>query len=373
MNIKGKVLGDYVIELPVFEDIDYEKGLEIDKELCGQWGCSAIVKVLDNGDTVVARSMDLFYSHKPGYIIRTAVDGFYKTVGISYSSFCGPTFEEVKERGITQEEALAIIFFTADILNEKGLYIEGNMRFQQPECTGIKDSDGTNPDADQSYSLAALIRFLGERAGSVDEAIELANTVNVSGLNNGAVVWGGALFMADATGHYGVLELCDNKLIWNEMENCQTNFYLNEEYKDKAIIGNGNGRYDTLKEGVGAVKTQEDMEDLIAKVKYTQLWEPDTCQFDPRGEFSDINPELFKEYGGYFTMEQAFAEENKEYIMNLLRESGAIEKVKPLSQLRDEGKEWMSIYQSIVNCNKKTLRVIFFEDPEFTFDLKIEQ
>ena len=131
MNIKGKVLTDYIIELPVFEEIDYEKGLEIDKELCGQWGCSAIAKELDNGDTVVARSMDLFYSHKPGYIVRTAVDGFYKTVGISYSSFNGPTFEEVKERGITQEEALPIIFFTTDILNEKGLYIEGNMRSQQ--------------------------------------------------------------------------------------------------------------------------------------------------------------------------------------------------------------------------------------------------
>ncbi len=337
-----------------------------------QWGCSAIAKVLDNGDTVVGRSMDLFYSHRPGYIVRTAVDGFYKTVGISYSSFNGPTFEEVKERGITQEEALPIIFFTTDILNEKGLYIEGNMRPQQPECTGIKDSDGTNPDAEQSYSIGALIRFLGERAGSVDEAVELANTVNVSGINNGAVVWGGALFMADSTGHYGVLELCDNKLIWNEMANCQTNFYLNEEYKDKAIIGGGAGRYDTLQEGIGAVKTQQDMQDLIAKVKYTQLWEPDTCQFDPRGEMPDMDPEGLKEYGGYITTEYALAEENREPIMNHLREVGAIEKAKPLSQLKDEENEWQSSYQSIVNCNEETLRVIFFEDPKLTFDLTVE-
>ena len=69
------------------------------------------------------------------------------------------------------------------------------MRSQQPECTGMKDCDGTNPDADQSYSIGALIRFLGERAGSVDEAIELANTVNVYGLNNGEIIWGGFLFM----------------------------------------------------------------------------------------------------------------------------------------------------------------------------------
>ena len=71
-------------------------------------------------------------------------------------------------------------------------------------------------------------------------------------------------------------------------------------------------------------------------------------------------------------MEQAFAEENKETIMNHLREAGAIEKVKPVSQLRDEEKEWLSAYQSIANCNEETLRVIFFEDPELTFDLTIE-
>ena len=71
-------------------------------------------------------------------------------------------------------------------------------------------------------------------------------------------------------------------------------------------------------------------------------------------------------------MEQAFAEENKETIMNHLREAGAIEKEKSVSQLRDEEKEWLSAYQSIANCNEETLRVIFFEDPELTFDLTIE-
>ncbi len=44
MNIKGKVLGDYVIELPVFEDIDYEKGLEIYKELCGNGAVQQLQK-----------------------------------------------------------------------------------------------------------------------------------------------------------------------------------------------------------------------------------------------------------------------------------------------------------------------------------------
>lgn len=372
MNLKVKVLGDYVVELPVFTSIDYKKGMELDKKMFGNWGCSACCKVLPNGDTVVARSMDLNYSHKPGYVVRTAVKGFNKTVGVSYSPFYGDDFKVVVEKGVSEDDAYHTLFFTTDILNEKGLYLEGNMRPSQPEITGIKDNTGTKPGAEYSMSMAALIRFLGERANNVNEAVELANTVNVYGVAHGPIKWGAAIFMADKTGHYGVLELCDNKLIWNDYAHCQTNFYINKEYKDRAIIGLGKGRYDTIEPHIDECKTEEDMKNLIDKVKYGRNFDPDTCPFDVRGELPGIDPVAFKDFGGYLSTEEAFKEENKELILNYMREDGKKVLAKSIEQRRDDGKDWHSAYQSVCNTNKGTLKVKYFEDDKLWFTLKVE-
>ncbi len=371
MNIKGKVLKDWVIELPTFTSIDYDKGLKLDKELFGHWGCSAVAKVID-GEMIVARSYDLNYSFKSGYIIRTAVPGFNKTVGVSYSPFSGTDYEISKKEGITEDDALRSIFFTTDILNDKGLYIEGNMRPSQPECSKLKDCRGTNPSSKISVSPGALIRYLAERASNVDEALEIARSINVYGLVHGNLKWGFGLFLADKTGHHGVLELCDNKLIWNDMAICQTNFYINEEYKDRCVIGLGLGRYNTLMANYDKVNSQKGMEELIDLVRYTRSLDPDTSTFDPRGELPDINPELFKDFGGFLSTKEAFKEENKELFMDALRKAGKIDLAKTLEEKKKEGVAWHSAYQSVVNCNKGTLRVKFFEDPNLTFDLKVE-
>lgn len=172
-RVMGKVLADYVIELPVVTEIDYEAGLKENKEKFAKFGCSTAGKIVDNGDMVVGRSYDLFYGNNPAYVVRTNVEGFNKTVGLVYNSFDGRTFDEVKENGLTQEEILTLLFFTADIMNDKGFYIEANMRPKQPEETGIAISTGTNPGAEITLSLPALIRYLGERCATVDEALAL--------------------------------------------------------------------------------------------------------------------------------------------------------------------------------------------------------
>lgn len=106
-----------------------------------------------------------------------------------------------------------MLFFTNDVMNEKGLYIEADMREGQPESTGIAHSTGTNPDAEVSMSFPALVRYLGERCATVDEAVELAKSLNVYGMITDHLNWCGGYLIADASGHYGVLELVNNKLI----------------------------------------------------------------------------------------------------------------------------------------------------------------
>ncbi len=368
-NVKGKVLGDYIVELPVVTEIDYDLGLKKDREHCGKgFGCSVVGKVLDDGDMVIGRSLDFFYSERPCYVIRTNVPGFLKTVGLAHNPLSGTVFEEVKKNGISKEELAGLLFFTTDILNEKGFYIEGNMRSSQPAETGIKNSTGTNPDAELTMSVVALIRYIGERASTVDEALEIAKSINVHGLMAETFTWGAGFFMADKSGHHGVLELVDDKLIWNEMQDIQTNFYLNSEYKDRAIIGSGLGRYKTLSEGYAGVRDEKDMQNLMAKVKYSQLFTPDTSEFDVRSEFSDET----SIDGHMLTMEFVTAEENRDLMMKMLREFAAAEGSKSLEQHRKEGTQWYSSYQSIINCNKGTLRAVFYEDPSLTFDFTIE-
>ncbi len=371
-TIKGKVVGKQVIELPTFTEVDYEKGLALDESLFDHYGCSAVVKKLANGDTIVGRSMDLYYSHRPAYIVRTAVPGYLKTVGLAYNPFVGKTFDVVEKEGLTAEDTLPVLFFTTDIMNEKGLYIEGNMRPGQPKEAGFADSSGTNPGAEWRMSLVGLIRFLGERAGSVEEAVALANTVDVYGIKNDKLNWTGALYMADASGHHGVLELVDNKLSWCDGEPAQTNFFLTPEYNKKAVYGSGVGRYARLMEGIDAVKTEDDMMNLINKVSYSQLIMKDEWTFDPRSDYTtDVEDPALAQFGGKLTLKDAIDEKNREVLYEMIRELGRAERVKSIDQLKDEGTQWLSVFQLVANCNRKNMHVMFFEDPETIQDVTL--
>ena len=366
-NLEAKVLGDYVVELPTITSIDYEAGLKKNKDMFGKFGCSAVGKVLDNGDMLVGRSFDLYYSNNPAYVIRTNVEGYYKTLGLAYNTFDGKDFKTIKENGVTQDELLTLLFFTEDVMNEKGLYIEADMRPEQFSDSGIKENTGTNPSAKVSLSFPALVRYLGERCASVTEAVEMANTLNVYGMNNGEFSWGGGYFLADSTGHYGVLELVDNKLIWSDYANCQTNFYINDEYKDKATNGSGLGRYDLLTSKIGSVTNEKEMAELMKDVKYTQLMYPYQSKYNVVSELCGEG-ELYKELGGRLDLNMCRSHEYDEKVLKLLEEKEAIERAKPLQQLKDEGKEWLSVWQTVANCNKKTMSFTFFEDDTLTFD-----
>lgn len=374
-SVKGKIWGSHVVELPVITEIDYAEGLAADDALLGRYvGCSLIGKVLDNADMIVGRSMDFYFSNRPAYILRTAVPGYYKTVGLAYNALAGPTFEEVEKNGISEKDISGMIFFTTDIMNEKGLYVEANMRPEEPEEeTGIKPSSGTNPGAEYRMSFIALIRFLGERAANVDEAVALAKTVDVHGMKTEHSEWGGALFLADPSGHHGLLELVDNKLVWTDGAVGHTNFYYSDGYRDKAKYGNGYGRFDVLVKGLDAVKTERDMMDLIYKVRYTQLIRPETCAFNPLTEFTGIESPAFEKFGGKLTAKVAMDPANYDELMKTAMAAFADKRDWTLQQLRDDGTLWQSQFQVVANCNKKNLHVMCFEDPNLVFDFTVEK
>ncbi len=364
-RIGGRVLADGVIELPVITEIDYEAGLEKSRKLFGRFGCSAITKILEDGDVIIGRSFDLIYSDNPAYIIRTAAEGFYRTTGLAYNVFDGASFSEAAAEGIRRDELLTLLFFTVDIMNEKGLYIEANMRPEEPSSTGILPSTGTRPDAGSPIPFPALVRYLGERCATVGEALEKAYSLNVCGMDADSFFWSGAYLMADETGRHGVLELVDNRLIWTEGQDCHTNFFISAEYRRKSLFGEGLGRYNTLRKGIGDVQSEEDMARLIRSVRYSQLLEPGSSLFDPRSEFTGYE-KSFADEGGMLTMKMSGEERYRNRIMNLIAQYA--------EKVRKSGKKnlmWMSVWQTTVSCTRRTLRVTFFEDDSRTFILRV--
>jgi hypothetical protein len=370
-GLMGKVVGDYVIELPVIREVDFDKALKFFEENYGKYankfGCTATAKKISNGHTIVGRSYDLSYSFAPAYLVRTNIPGHLKTVGVAYNGFKGASFEDVKKNGLSETELLTVYCMTGDVLNEKGFYIEANMRGGQPAETGIKECSGTNPGAKVRLSFATLIRYLGERAGTVDEALEIIKTLDVYGFKTEKLSWGGGLFMADATGHYGVLELVDNRLMWNDMQKVQANFYINPEYRDRATVGTGMGRYNTVMKGWDAVDSREDMLALIRKVKYLQMFDPDTCQFDPLGELTESVIDGKKYY-----IKDVTDEKNRKVLMDYLKKYIETVRCMSLDEMRANNDIWLSAYQTVVDCNERTMRVQFFEDNRLVYHLCVD-
>ena len=99
------------------------------------------------------------------------------------------------------------------------------------------------------------------------------------------------------------------------MQPAQANFYLSPDYIDRAGIGMGLGRYETVMEGREAVDSEEDMRALITKVRYFQSNDPDNCIFDPISELTGtvIN--------------------GKRYLLSVMREGGKAGLEKSIEQM----------------------------------------
>ena len=150
------------------------------------------------------------------------------------------------------------------------------------------------------------------------------------------------------------------------MQPAQANFYLSPDYIDRAGIGMGLGRYETVMEGREAVDSEEDMRALITKVRYFQSNDPDNCIFDPISELTGtvIN-------GKRYLLSDIKDESNREFLMSVMREGGKAELEKSVEQMRNEKLSWVAAYQTVVNCNKRTLSVVFFEDDNLTYSYSL--
>ena len=349
---------DYVFDAGTYTDLDYEYAEQYFLDHYDNYGggCTAVAKVNKAGEMLIGRNMDLNISNKAAYVFRTDVEGCYKTVNLMYTfRDYSPDRDEVLENGLPEEFSKVMPFFADDVLNEKGLYVEVNMRYGEFWPTGEPkySCSGTNPDAEEKVYMFTLGRYIGEHCATVDEAIEYVKSLNVYSQDG---YWNYCFLIADKTGHYGVLEFGLNEVIWNDYQPAQANFYIDETLQSFEELKAGLGRYSLVMEGRDAVETEEDMYKLMDDASYFQYYDYKNCKFDYRSE--NVGALAFA------TNDVLMDEKFKGLVTTLMDNMCDTVKALDRQALRDANEYWESAFTEVINCNKGTLFVRFFEDDD---------
>lgn len=350
---KTEKVFDYVLDAGTYKKIDYEAEKSFNKKLYDNWGgCTAVARNIDN-NTIIGRNMDLTVSNKSAYIFKTDIEGKYKTINLAYTfRDYAPDYKDAI-KGLDDYFYNILPFISDDVLNEKGLYIEVNMR------TGEGDKfscSGTNPDSPEKVYMFSLPIFIALNASNIDEALEYVKTLNIYSKNG---YWNYAFLLADSTGRFGILEIAKNKFYWNEGENVQTNFYINPELKEINELKAGVGRYDYVRETVEKVTNKEEMYNLMNDVRYSQTYS-ESPKFDVRSEFVGEKDNWTYDY----LMDEKNQPEINEYI-NSIREFA---KTATREQKIELG-AWESTFTEIVDINDKSINVRFYEDENRKYTL----
>lgn len=233
--------------------------------------------------TLMGRNLDLDQSVCPGWIFYTNIPGKYKSFNMGYFEdmlrlFGVPTMDEVREtHEIPYRTYQLLTYVTTDAVNEKGLYIEVNMRNQTDDlvCTG------TNPSSDIKVCNAVLIRYLIDRCATIDDVLNLVKTLDIYSPNPNVLNSQFALSMMDATGRCGVMEFVNNEIVWHDSTDtafwngdtpCHTNYWITPEAYAASNSCNGESRYEVLQDAAKSITSEEGMWDALAQIYRKQFF-----------------------------------------------------------------------------------------------------
>ncbi len=362
--MKIREILDHVFEVETYTKLNAAAAEERAWEHFGGGGCTCAVRTLENGDTLVGRNMDLTISNKPAYVVRTNC-GKHRTVGLAYSYFSGPSCEDARSNGISDEFAEMLPFLCCDVLNDRGLYVEINMRSGEhyPDGSSKFGCTGTNPDAAHRVCSMNLTRYIGENCGSIAEALEyVRNELNLYTPMGKDIPWNFTFILAEKGGRHGLLEIAENRISWLEGQSAQANFYITGDFYEKQELKCGLGRYDLVTGGLEDVGSEEDFFALMDRVSYYQVYEADP-QYDVRSEYVGVEP--------HWTIDYVLAEENREEISRRIAEN--IKKAGEMSrkEMEEAVLYWESVFTVVANVTKGTIQVRFFEDNDRMLHLSI--
>lgn len=290
-----KDLGNYVIELPDYTDpATLERGLAAGNAIGDggprlSGGCTAMVKRNSKGEVITGRNMDLDISQNPAYVFKTTF-GKYKNVCVSYSPGFYLTYEEVKKLDDIDPTIKDMIpFMACDSMNEKGLYIEVNLREKNEKltCYGMHSSRGekTRSDGKPWSELRActtnVVQLVSQNCATVKEAIEFLKnsydwyTITPRAGVNLAVSQNNMCFLiGDATGEYGLIEFAQDEINYIPYQYGHANYYITPKWNALDPYGSGFGRLAMVSKVIEGAETLEEAMDAMKPIMWRNetLW-----------------------------------------------------------------------------------------------------
>lgn len=211
-------------------------GLNPGDLLGGVFGCSTIAVQSPEGDALFGRNFDwntceamVVEAHpENGYASLSTVNMDFITQNVG-GGMVGMALS------LDEVRTLAALYAPLDGMNEAGLAVSVNM---------IQDSAQIEQNTDKpDITTTTAIRLLLDRAGSVNEALELLGQYDLHGSMDMMIHFA----IADSTGRSVAVEYVENEMIVTETP-VLTNFYLAEGEKQGIGTGQSHERYNILME-----------------------------------------------------------------------------------------------------------------------------
>lgn len=268
-------LGKYVIDFGKIDQEGLERGrLAVNSRVDFVSGpaCTGIVKLNSKGEVIMGRNQDLELSNYPAFISHF-VGGKYQCIAFYYNNI-GQIRYDAFQKGVKLPEGFREMQSVAssDAFNEKGLYIQCDMRTARGHFT-----TGTNPSG-LRVCMGTLAVFVAQNAATVKEALEYLKTLDI--YSPGATKdgqaragWDGGYMIGDATGEYGVIEFSSNKMYYTPYANGHANYYVSPVLVGCNRYCCGYGRLEMAQQSMIGAETEKDMLEAVHKADWRRIIE----------------------------------------------------------------------------------------------------
>ncbi len=232
------------------------------------FSCSAVSK-----GTLLGRNYDWAIGDKADIVVRTPAEyGKHASLGVSSSLIPSCDIESGADSPLYQY----VPFMTMDGVNDAGFACCVN---------GITVSDrgktsSTRPGAER-MSMALVVRYLLDNAGSVHEAVELLRGKDIHSIPKGHM--GGFemhYMLMDSVGS-AAAEFIGGKLCLTYGVRILSNFHLTGVYgrKDLSPHSHGLERFGVLSDGYAGVSGRDSMMSLLSEAWYSRTYDRSTVPF----------------------------------------------------------------------------------------------
>lgn len=367
----GKTPSGYVVIAPEVKTKDYEAVEKELRRISVSGACTAHTWTTDTGSKAEVRNLDFFYTVNPAIAYYFDVPGYHKSWNFTLLTGNGQSYESMLKNGVSADTMALAASMPYDILNDQGLYVEVNIRGAEYDtATGDYKwdcMDGSNPTATETRSIAVFGREISNHCTTVQEAITYAQNVNwVLNADCGYFL---AWYVNDATSS-ALFELVDNKLKITENVHTNSNFFINDEYKDQALFDMGIGRAEYVNTNIPDGTSFQNGRKKMLGMYYSQIYY-DNCVFNRNSEF-----EGFYDLDENGTYELVVTKDNKNdgisaYVELLEYYKDKFDKKTNAKRMVD-AVNWHTVYCTAIDWkdkNKITLQFMEDEAMTYTFDV----